>query len=176
MSSSYVEISTLKQDQTLIHRNIHRVSCPQFDHSVLVKFAEFPWQIPFFEAETIAHQWIDGKGIGPKFLGHVTEAGRVIGFVMEFVDGARTAEPGDLAACQSILARLHALGIKHGDINKHNFLVKNGTVVLVDFETAQKCSVKEELESEYRRLEQSLKDPSRKGGVGSPIVSQHLPV
>lgn len=48
-------------------------------------------------------------------------------------------------------------------------------MVLVDFETAQRCSVKEELEAEYRRLEQSLKDASRRGGVGSPIVSEHLP-
>lgn len=81
----------------------------------------------------------------------------------------------DLATCQNILAKLHALGIKHGDINKHNFLVNNENVVLVDFESVQKCSVKEELESEYRYLEQSLKDPSRRGGVGSPLVSHHLP-
>lgn len=155
-----------------LRQNIHRVTCPQFDHPVLVKFAEFPWQTPYFEAETVAYEWIDGAGIGPKFLGHLTEAGRVIGLVLDFIEGARTAGPEDLEACQSALARLHALGIKHGDINKHNFLVKDGSVVMVDFETARRCSSKEELEAESRSLEQSLKDPSHRGGVGSPTRDQ----
>lgn len=163
------------KDPDRVRQNIHRVTCPQFDHPVLVKFAEFPWQIPFFEAETAAYQWVDGKGVGPRFLGHLTEAGRVMGFVMECIDGARTAGPEDLAACQSTLARLHALGIKHGDINKHNFLVKDGNAVLVDFETAQRCSVKEELEAEYRCLEQSLEDPSYRGGPAGPVTSEHFP-
>ncbi|KAI1423889.1 hypothetical protein F5Y12DRAFT_797930 [Xylaria sp. FL1777] len=123
-------------------------TCPALDFPVLVKFAEFPWQMPYFEAETTAYEWIEGKGIGPRFLGHLTEAGRVFGFVMENIDGARTAEPQDLATYQRILAKLHALGIKHGDINKHNFLIRNGEAVLIDFETAQKCSEKAELELE----------------------------
>jgi len=139
------------------------------------RFAEFPWQIPYCEAETSAYEWIDGQGIGPKFLGHITEAGRGIGFVMEHIDGARTAGPGDLAACQGILAKLHSLGIKHGDINRHNFLVRDEKVVLIDFETAGRFSDREELESEYRFLEHSLRDPSRRGGVGSPVTSEHLP-
>ncbi|KAI1818051.1 hypothetical protein GGS20DRAFT_387298 [Poronia punctata] len=56
-------------------QNIHLVTCPAFDFPVLVKFAEFPWQMPFFEAETTAYEWIEGKEIGPRFLGHLTEAG-----------------------------------------------------------------------------------------------------
>lgn len=151
-----------------VRQNIHHVTCPAFSSPVLVKFAEFPWQIPYYEAETTAYEWIEAKGIGPRFLGHLTEDGRVFGFVMEHIDGARTAEPQDLAACQRVLAKLHALGIKHGDINKHNFLIKNGEAVLIDFETAQKCSEKAELESEYNNLESSLRDPSRRGRVGIP--------
>ncbi|KAI0117762.1 hypothetical protein GGR51DRAFT_500058 [Nemania sp. FL0031] len=158
-----------------VRQNIHLVTCSAFNFPVLVKFAEFPWQMPFFEAETTAYEWIEGKGIGPKFLGHLTEAGRVFGFVLENVDGARTAEPQDLPACQRILAKLHALGIKHGDINKHNFLIRNGEAVLIDFETAQKCSEKAELESEYKQLEESLRDPSHRGGVGIRVVSDHCP-
>lgn len=92
--------------------------------------------MPFFEVETTAYEWIMGKGIGPRFLSHSTETGRVFGFVIENVDGARTAEPQDLAACQRILAKLHALEIKHGNINKHNFLIKNGKAVLMDIEMA----------------------------------------
>ncbi|KAH8729993.1 hypothetical protein BGZ61DRAFT_569940, partial [Ilyonectria robusta] len=67
-------------------------------------------------AETTAYEWIDGKGVRPKFLGHLTEAGRVIGFVMEYIDDARSAQTGDLAACQAVLAKLHSQGIKHGDM------------------------------------------------------------
>ncbi|KAI0390402.1 hypothetical protein F5Y17DRAFT_468948 [Xylariaceae sp. FL0594] len=153
-----------------IRQNIERVTHPAFDVPVVIKFAEFPWQMPYFEDETTAYEWIDGRGIGPSFLGHLTEDGRVFGFVIEDVgEGARTAEIQDLTACQRVLAKLHALGIKHGDINKHNFLIKeNGEAVLVDFETAQKCGDKAELESEYALLESSLRDPSRRGGVGSP--------
>ncbi|KAI0401774.1 hypothetical protein F4802DRAFT_609200 [Xylaria palmicola] len=131
-----------------VRQNIHHVTCPAFDSPVL----------------------IEGKGIGTKFLGHLTEAGRVFGFVMENLDGARTAEPQDLTACQRILAKLHALGIKHGDINKHNFLIRNGEAVLVDFETAQKCSEKAELESEYRQLELSLRDPSRRVAIPQKVA------
>ncbi|KAI3324254.1 hypothetical protein HD806DRAFT_522076 [Xylariaceae sp. AK1471] len=145
-----------------VRQNIHHVTCPAFN---------FP--MPFFEAETTVYEWIEGKGIGPRFLGYLTEGGRVFGFVMENIDGAGTAGPEDLAACQRILAKLHALGIKHGDINKHNFLIKNGEAVLNDFETAQKCSEKAEFESEYKHLELSLRDPSRRGGVGIPVVSNH---
>ena len=85
---------------------------------------------------------------------------------MGFVDGARTAGPEDLVACQAVLAKLHARGIKHGDINKHNFLVGKECVVMIDFETAKWCDTKEEPEAEYSRLKESLRDESRRGGVG----------
>lgn len=41
--------------------------------------------------------------------------------MLEYIGNARAAGPGDLAACQGVLKKLHALGVKHGDINKHNF-------------------------------------------------------
>lgn len=62
-----------------VRQNIHHVTCPAFDVPVLVKFAEFHWQMPYFKAETTAYEWIEGKGIGPRFLGHLTEDGRVFG-------------------------------------------------------------------------------------------------
>ncbi|KAK9437421.1 alpha-galactosidase a precursor [Metarhizium brunneum] len=148
-----------------IRQNIHVVTHPLFDQALLVKFTEFPWQMPFFEAETTAYEWIDGHDIGPKFLGHLTEDGRVIGFVLEYLDDIRSAETEDLAACQAALAKLHSLGIKHGDINKYNFLIRQGKAVLVDFEAARKCSQEKELQAEYERLEQSLRDDSRRGAA-----------
>ncbi|KAH7375369.1 hypothetical protein B0T11DRAFT_345320 [Plectosphaerella cucumerina] len=157
----FLEFSAAKR----IRQNIHIVTHPSFPRPVLIKFAEFPWQIPFFEAETVAYAWIDKSGIGPGFLGHLTEEGRVIGFILEYVEDARTAETEDLAACQGLLSRLHALGIKHGDINKYNLLLRHDRVVMVDFETAERCNKSEELGAELQLLEQSLRDTSRRGAT-----------
>ena len=134
---------------------------------VLIKTAVWPWEVAFMEAETTAYGSICGRGIGPKFLGHVTEGkdGRVIGFVAEWVQDARIAGPGDFEGCRKALRQLHELGIKLGDINKHNFLVREGhDVILIDFEFAKKCSP-QELEDEMNALKGSLEDPSFRGGV-----------
>jgi hypothetical protein len=89
------------------------------------------------ETETIAYECIRDRGIGPRFLGHLTEGKdrRMVGFVAEWVQDARPTGPGDLESCRKAFGRLHELGIKLGDTNKHNFLVREGhDVVLVDFE------------------------------------------
>lgn len=153
--------------QERLRQNVHVATHPLFEKAVVYKCAEFPWQIGYLEAETTAYQWIHGRGVGPEFLGHVAEEGRVIGFVVEHVEGAQTATPADLAACRRALARLHTLGIRHGDINKHNFLVRgDGEAVMIDFEAAERGRTGEELEAEYGRLEESLNDTSGRGGVG----------
>ncbi|KAI0385014.1 hypothetical protein F5Y04DRAFT_246662 [Hypomontagnella monticulosa] len=146
-------------------QNIHKVSHPLFDHPVVAKFTEFPWQTPYLEAETVAYQWIEGSGIAPRFLGHLTEEGRVIGFVLEYIENAKTAGPEDLAACQGVLKRLHSLGIKHGDINKYNLLVQGDRVFLLDFESAKKGASLSDLEAEYQQLGESLRNPSLRGGI-----------
>jgi hypothetical protein len=135
---------------------------------VLVKLAVWPWEITSMETETAAYQWISGSGVGPTFLGHVTEGkdGRVVGFVAEWVPGARAAGPGDMDGCKEALGRLHGLGIKLGDINKYNFLVRDGhEVVLADFETARRECLPSELEDEMGALKSSLEDTSFRGGV-----------
>lgn len=147
-----------------IRQNIHKVNHDSFCKPVIFKFATFPWQIPYLEAETRAYQWIRDKDIGPKFLGHVTEGGRVIGFLIEHIKGASTATVRDLDACRTALARLHSLGIKHGDVNKHNFLVQEGEVTIIDLETARKCD-DEQLRSEFAGLKACLEDQSHRGGV-----------
>jgi len=130
---------------------------------VLIKIAVWPWEIAFTEAETTAYGSICGRGIGPKFLGHVTEGKNGRG--IEWVQDARTAGPGDFEGCRKALRRLHELGIKLGDINKHNFLVREGhDVVLIDFEFAKKC-LPQELEDEMNAVKGSLEDPSFRGGV-----------
>jgi serine/threonine protein kinase len=90
----------------------------------------------------------------------------VVGFVAEWLEGTRTAEPGDIDGCKKALSRLHELGIKLVDINKHNFLVRDGNdVVLVDFEFAERDCPLSQLEDEMSRLKSSLEDTSFRGGV-----------
>ncbi len=71
-----------------------------------------------------------------------------------------------MESCKKALGRLHKLGIKSGDINKYNFLVRDGhDVVLVDFEAAKHNCSPEELEGEMSALKSSLEDTSFRGGV-----------
>ncbi|KAI5460313.1 hypothetical protein BGZ63DRAFT_472868 [Mariannaea sp. PMI_226] len=134
---------------------------------VLLKFAVWHWEVPFIEIETTAYQWISNSGVGPRFLGHLTECkdGRVIGFVTEWLEGARAARPDDLDGCSKALSRLHELGIKLGDTNKYNFLVRDDQeVVLVDFETAKKDCSPQELEDEMSALKSNLESTTFQGG------------
>ncbi|KAF5020441.1 hypothetical protein F66182_7520 [Fusarium sp. NRRL 66182] len=61
----------------------------------VAKIACFEWQIPSLTRETWAYcvltqsqQPDDGPPIAPKFLGHLTENGRVMGFLMEMLEGS----------------------------------------------------------------------------------------
>lgn len=103
---------------------------------VIAKIARFEWEIPRIERETRAYKILENTGIAPRFLGHIHEHGRVIGFVLEEVEG-RPATIGDLSRCKSVLQHLHDHGLLHGDINKYNFIVQNDTARLIDFERSQ---------------------------------------
>ncbi|KAG8164850.1 hypothetical protein KVR01_005125 [Diaporthe batatas] len=150
-----------------LRQNIRKVSHVLFREPVIFKLANFPWEIPFMEAETKAYAWIQDEDIGPRFLGHVSEGGRVVGFLMEDLDEATPATLDDLEACSVALARLHDLGIQHGDVNRNNFLVRRpeGKVTIIDFEVARKCDEQEQLQAESASLEESFRDPSNRGGV-----------
>ncbi|KFX92471.1 hypothetical protein O988_07248, partial [Pseudogymnoascus sp. VKM F-3808] len=58
---------------------------------VIVKIARFEWETPRLEQETRAYKLLEGSGIAPRFLGHISEGDRVIGFVLEKLVG-RAAE------------------------------------------------------------------------------------
>ncbi|KAJ5124874.1 uncharacterized protein N7515_008699 [Penicillium bovifimosum] len=118
-----VEYTELEVGEKL-RTGIYEIKCHLFDEPVVIKFARLDWEIQYLENETTAYQWIEGYDIGPRFLGHLTEDGRVIGFMMERIKDARHAGPQDLEACTEVLSRLHGLGIHHGDTNRFNFLVR----------------------------------------------------
>lgn len=137
--------------------------CDNYSGSVIVKFARFSWEVPILEAETRAYQRIQGHGIGPTFLGHITEHGRAIGFIMTKVVG-RHAVLEDLASCRKALQRLHGLGLQHGDVNRHNFLVSGDTARLIDFDHVSQAT-EDDLQKELQSLENCLADESGRGGM-----------
>ncbi|KPM46435.1 hypothetical protein AK830_g12 [Neonectria ditissima] len=147
-----------------LRSNVYEATCPRFSSPVIAKFARFSWEVPLLEAETTAYQWIEGSQIGPSFLGHLTEQGRVIGFVIARIENSRHATAADLSLCLGALSKLHKLGIRHGDTNKHNFLIHKGGVTLIDFDNASRTASPEELELELEDLQDKLLDSSGKGG------------
>ncbi|KJZ73911.1 hypothetical protein HIM_06804 [Hirsutella minnesotensis 3608] len=164
------ELDFSRQDR--LRQRVHVVTHPKINGGgpVLMKLAVWPWEIASIETETAVYQYICDKGVGPKFLGHLTEGknGRIIGFIAEWLDATRSAEPRDLDGCKKALARLHQLGIKLGDINKHNFLVREGhDVVLVDFEMARRDCSRLELEDEMNALKNSLESTDARGEIGA---------
>ncbi|KAF4964422.1 hypothetical protein FZEAL_10871 [Fusarium zealandicum] len=157
-----------------LRSNVYEATCPYFSSPVVVKFARFSWEIPLLEAEITAYEWVEGSQIGPDFLGHLIEEGRVIGFVIARIDNFRHATLEDLPLCLRALAKLHQLGVRHGDTNKHNFLIHEGGVTLIDFDNSSRIARLDELELELGgldlrvHLESGARPYSLPGGHGSP--------
>ena len=130
----------------------------------VAKIARFDFEIPRIEQETKVYKTIEGKEIGPAFLGHITEEGRVMGFLIEYVEGEKAGRK-HLEACRSLLKRLHGFGIAHRDCNRYNFLAAtDGRVRLIDFETAVFDGDAEEMTKEYEQLKAQLTETTGRGG------------
>ncbi|KAK3683744.1 hypothetical protein B0T22DRAFT_443753 [Podospora appendiculata] len=157
----------------------HRPGSPSNGSQTMVaKIARFEWEVPRIVSETRAYKLLDGSGVAPRFLGHIHEHGRVIGFLLEKVEDVRRAGPGDLLRCQDALRVFHRLtGVAHGDMNRHNFLVAsdNGEdrVWLIDFErsscvpdeTENPARLKEEMmRREMEQLHGQLAEETGRGG------------
>jgi serine/threonine protein kinase len=153
-----------------VKQRVHVSTHPEVNAGkpVLSKLAVWPWEIPSMDTETAIYQRISDSGVGPRFLGHLTEGkdGRVVASSAEWVEGARPAGPEDIDGCKKALGMLHQLGIKLGDINPGNFLVRDGhDVVLVDFETAKRDCSPVELRDEMNALKGSLEVESHQDSV-----------
>ncbi|PYH80970.1 alpha-galactosidase A precursor [Aspergillus uvarum CBS 121591] len=166
---TFIDYMDVKLDERL-HGETHEAKCPQFDETVIAKYKPWHFYMHFMENETTVYQLLDGRGIGPRFLGHLTEYGRVIGFLIERIPDARHAGPEDIDLCRETLSRLHALGLHHGDTNRHNFLISNGKAILIDFEFTKKCDDEDMLQQEMEGLPARLADPSHGGGRGSTEI------
>lgn len=157
---TYVDFLSLKLGRLMA--NVYEVTLSGFDSPVIAKFARFPWEIEYYNNETLAYSWIEGHDIGPKFLGHLTEEGRMIGFLLAKVDGHH-AGINDLHHCWAAVSKLHRLGISR-DLNRHNFLVSSSRACIVDFESARKTDDQQTLDLELHNLEEQLRSKSTRGG------------
>ncbi|KAH9949233.1 alpha-galactosidase A [Amylocystis lapponica] len=130
--------------------------------NVVAKFARFDFEMDSMDHETAIYKTIQGRDIGPAFLGHLTEHGRVMGCLMEKVEG-HSANIDDLEGCREVVKRLHALGVVHGDLNRYNFVVSEIGATLIDFEEATTEGDTEAMEEEYAQLTERLTDESGLG-------------
>ncbi|KAI9683355.1 MAG: hypothetical protein M1829_005427 [Trizodia sp. TS-e1964] len=145
----------------------------RFDSKVVVKYAYFPWKIDYFEEETAAYKMVEGHQICPKFLGHLTEHGRVMGIIIEYIDGhPPTIE--ELPLCQQALAKLHKLGFLHGDMHKHQFIIHDGKAVIIDIATLRRCDDPKLLREEFQSLEKHLLEDS--DCAGRMILEPYSPI
>ena len=131
--------------------------------TVIAKVARFEWELPRLSLETLIYKRLEDTGLAPRFIGHVHEHGRVIGFILEKLQG-REANIYDLSSCQSALQRLHDIGILHGDPNRYNFMIQDDKVRLIDFERSQLCPrATENMRAEMESLSDELVEDTGRG-------------
>jgi tRNA A-37 threonylcarbamoyl transferase component Bud32 len=88
----------------------------------------------------------------------------VIGFLLEKAEGRR-AGIADLEICQRSLQRLHDLGVLHGDVNRHNFIIAPGhEAVPIGFEKSVINADVESLAKEMSGLAEQLSEETGRGG------------
>lgn len=164
-------VDVLSLEEVKRHRSaVHEVLYG--GRQVICKIARFEWNIPCMENETQVYSIIDQykdngiPAVAPAFLGHVAENGRVMGILLEKLEG-EFASIDDLSACKELLSRLHRMNIIHGDVNRYNFMVDRvkGSVRLVDFEHAEPHEEEKEL-VELQSLRSELEETTGRGGPG----------
>ncbi|OQD78752.1 hypothetical protein PENANT_c084G05762 [Penicillium antarcticum] len=131
--------------------------------TIIAKIARFEWEIPRIERETRAYQLLEGSGLSPRFLGHIHENGRIMGFLLEKIEG-RAASIQDLSICETALEKLYELGFLHGDANRYNFLVTEEGVKLLDFERLQENASPDSMHKELESVRMELMENSGRGG------------
>lgn len=162
----YIDVLSLHQTKRYT-ANVHRVLFN--GRPAMSKIACWEWEIPRLENETYVYKILNEHKdpnelpITPAFLGHLTENGRVIGMLLEEVDGG-SASLNNLAACEEILRRVHSMGIIHGDVNRWNFLIhpSGGQVRLIDWEHAEIFDAKRATQ-EIESLSNELTEETRRG-------------
>lgn len=132
--------------------------------------------------EAAVYRLLHDLGVAPRFLGHVTEEGRIVGLLTEYVGQVTMTEQqqqqyeerkGDeylvqiapvrrrrrLDACLSALRRMHARGIAHGDAHGGNCLLRaDGSAALIDFELAVETTSRAEFDRDLWIMSHTVDD------------------
>jgi hypothetical protein len=147
----------LRELEPIKYYNERVCQCSYESRLVVAKIARFEFEVDSIERETLAYRIIDGQNIGPQFLGHLTENGRVMGVLLEYIP-KRPASITDLGACLNALQKLHTLDILLNDTNKFNFLAKDDSpeVLVCDFENCILGVDLDKFKAEIDGLENSL--------------------
>jgi hypothetical protein len=137
----FTKVETLQPDRLQV------VTHADFDAPVLIKIASFPSDVPSLKREAMSYRLLQGSGATPEYLGHVTENGRAIGFISEYIEEVLSIRGRNKQGCLAALHSLHQRGIAHGDAHDGNCLIrKNGSSVLIDFELSVETWSREEFE------------------------------
>ncbi|KAK7742154.1 hypothetical protein SLS53_004740 [Cytospora paraplurivora] len=98
------------------------------------------WNQMGIEREMLAYKACGHLGMTPKFVGHVTEEGRVVGMLLEYIAGAhKPRDDKEKELCRQRLSLFHRMTGWHRSVaanHKDNFLIKDGTVYIIDFARA----------------------------------------
>ncbi|KAI1485185.1 hypothetical protein F5X96DRAFT_674888 [Biscogniauxia mediterranea] len=155
-SFEYTDIEKIHQIRMDKQRKEDRmwiVQHPSMDKRCLMKIAEVPKLMDFVKRETDAYRVLEGSGIAPQFMGHVTEQGRVVGILVEWIEDAVKPELElDMEMVLDALSSLHERGIVHKDPHMGNFLIKDNRVYIIDFEYARQTSDPSEFDFEIDRV------------------------
>ncbi|KAI7266472.1 hypothetical protein KC345_g8180 [Hortaea werneckii] len=154
-------------------RHKSRVHEVPFENSTAtVKYAPFDWEIRRLQRETWAYGWLEEHRKRhsdctlpvPKVLAHVTEEGRVIGLLLQKMEG-EFAGPEDHDVCKKAILEMHAAGLIHGDVNRYNFLVdrEQDRAVLLDLEHAEEFD-EVSAQREIGSLAAELSETTGRGG------------
>ena len=137
-------------------QGVYRCEDPGYEMDAVAKFAHHPEGIHGIAQESAIYKKLRTTEIGPRFLAHLTESERIIGFLLEYIPHRNPAK-GDWPKCKAAVDKLHAIGIKHGDLHKCNILVREHDAVLIDFSESTDVGVEIAKQESMGFLEQQLK-------------------
>lgn len=162
-----LSLEKVQRHRSGVHEVLHR-GVP-----AICKIACFGWEMPRIAHETYTYSVVEeyrepgDPVVAPAFLGHVTENGRVVGMLLERLQGG-PASMEDLPACREALENFHRMNMVHGDVNRYNFVVDRARepvrALLVDLEHAEPYEESKAL-AELESLPSELAETTGRGGA-----------
>ena len=160
-----IDFTDIQVDRSLaaftfeVHAAAPMASLPPPPTKMIAKMDLYQFKIDDFEKETGVYRMLEGTGLAPRFLGHIHDRGRIIGFLLEKVDNYPPSRPyagfKELRDVFIALHRFHKLGLLHNDLGSGNMIfTKEGPVKLIDFEFSKFGASRREKESETMELRQ----------------------